>query len=71
MTGDMARIPLNPGRLHAPRSPSVQIGPSPDYEGEADRGRLELGGDGLDHMAFGRDERRTLGDEIAAVTAGR
>lgn len=71
MTHDRARIPLDAGRLHAPLSPSTQVGPTPDYEGEADRGRLELGGDGLDRMAFGRNERRTLGDEIAAVTAGR
>lgn len=67
----MARIPLDAGWLHAPLSPSTQIGPTPDYEGEADRGRLELGGDGLDRMAFSRNGRRTLGDEIAAVTAGR
>jgi hypothetical protein len=67
----MTRNPLDAGRLHALRSPSAQIGPTPDYEGEADRGRLELGGDDLDRMAFSRNGRRTLGDEIAAVTAGR
>jgi hypothetical protein len=64
----MARILQDAGPLHGPLAPSTQIGPTPDYEGEADRGRLELGGDGLDRMAFSRNDR-TLGDEIAAASS--
>ena len=56
------------GPLQGPVEPSTQIGPTPDYQAEADRARLELGGDGLDRLAFSRNDR-TLGDEIAASSA--
>jgi hypothetical protein len=63
----MARILQDAGHSHLPLSPSRQIGPTPDYGTEAERARLELGGDQLDRMAFNRTDR-TLGDEIAAAT---
>jgi hypothetical protein len=56
------------GPLQGLVEPSTQIGPTPDYEAEADRARLELGGDGLDRLAFSRNDR-TLGAEIAAASA--
>jgi hypothetical protein len=66
----MAHILQSAGPLQGPVRPSTQIGPTPDYEAEADRARLELGGDGLDRLAFSRNDR-TLGEEIAvAVPAG-
>jgi hypothetical protein len=64
----MAHILQGAGPLQGPVVPSTQIGPTPDYEGEADRARLDLGGDDLDRLAFGRHDR-TLGDEIAAASA--
>lgn len=60
----MEHLPQGAGPLQGPVKPSAQIGPTPDYEAEADRARLELGGDGLDRLAFSRNDR-TLGDEIA------
>jgi hypothetical protein len=63
----MARFTQDAGPLHSPLAPSTQIGPTPDYEAEAERARLELGGDELDRTAFGRNDR-TLGDEIAAAS---
>jgi hypothetical protein len=64
----MARILRDAGPSQGPLSPSTQIGPTPDYEAEADRGRLALGGDDLDRLAFSRNDR-TLGDEIAAASS--
>ena len=64
----MAGFPQHAGPLHGPVAPSRQMGPTPDYDAEADRARLELGGDDLDRLAFGRNDR-TLGDEIAAASA--
>lgn len=63
----MARILQDAGPLQGPVAPSTQIGPTPDYEAEADRARLELGGDDLDRLAFSRNDR-TLSDEIAAAS---
>jgi hypothetical protein len=63
----MTRILQDAGQSHLPLSPSTQMGPTPDYGTEADRARLELGGDDLDRMAFSRNDR-TLGDEIAAAS---
>ena len=54
--------------LQGPVESSTQIGPTPDYKAETDRARLELGGDGLDRLAFSRSDR-TLGDEIATASS--
>jgi hypothetical protein len=61
-------LPRGTGPLQGPVEPSTQIGPTPDYQAEADRARLELGGDGLDRLAFSRNDR-TLADQIAAASA--
>lgn len=67
----MAVILQDAGHPQSPPSSSTQRRPAPDFEAEAVRGRLELGGDELDRMAFGRNERRTLGDEIAAASRAK
>src|SRR6266568_9033172 len=50
----MARIMQNVGHSQSQSSP-LQGSPVPDYEAEADRGRLKLGGDELARRAFDRN----------------
>jgi hypothetical protein len=66
----VAHILQGASPLQGPVEPSTEIGPTPDYKAETDRARLELGGDGLDRLAFSRRNDRTLGDEIAAASWG-